>query len=185
MEFIENEILDKIDISKKGNEGEIKVFSELDRILDKDGPYTVHRNFVIPNRNFDIDAVIVGPKGLIVLEIKNYQHQLVFIDNRLFISTDSKILSPISPDRDPRKELQRHLNVFIQYLAEGGFTEIRMYSALVFSEEYTVSIEKGTKVGTYIICGAKELEIYVNGLPIDLMFTPDLCLRINSFLQGK
>jgi len=69
----------KIGISMAGHEGEQKVFKELSNILDD--RYTVYPNYIIPGHKFDLDFLIVGPKGLIVVEVKNFSNATVFSEN--------------------------------------------------------------------------------------------------------
>ena len=61
----------EIKILYKGEEGEDKVINLLKRFLDH--RYIYIANYNLPNiETGDIDGLIIGPKGLIVLEIKNY-----------------------------------------------------------------------------------------------------------------
>ena len=57
--------------ARRGWEGEERVVEVLRQNLD--GEWTLFRNLTLPGRNpADIDAVLVGPSGVWVLEIKNY-----------------------------------------------------------------------------------------------------------------
>lgn len=144
--FIQDKILDEIDKSKKGNEGERKIFSELDKILDKN-LYTIHKNLVLPNYNFDIDAVIVGSKGIIVFEIKNYTNQIIFDKEEILVKINEGELALVRPDRDPRNQLKRHLNLFQKYLTHNGFNKISINNAVVFVGKYSAIIKKMQKLG--------------------------------------
>ena len=184
LDFIENKILDEIDKSKRGNEGEIKVFSQLDRILDKN-LHTIHKNLVLPNYNFDIDMVVIGSKGIILFEIKNYTNQIIFSRGGILVKTDEKKLALVSPERDPRNQLKRHLDLFKKYLIYSGFNNISINNAVIFVGEYSVLIEKNVKTKTFIISGVEEIEIYIKSLPDNPRFTKDFCSKINNLLKKK
>ncbi len=53
-----------------GERGENKVAQSLGTVLDD--RYTLIRNLVLPDEKADIDGVLVGPFGVLVMEIKNY-----------------------------------------------------------------------------------------------------------------
>jgi hypothetical protein len=55
---------------KKGERGEDEVVAELKRLLDK--RWKLFRNVVVPGSDADIDAVLVGPQGVLAFEIKAY-----------------------------------------------------------------------------------------------------------------
>ncbi|CAG0936555.1 hypothetical protein TFLX_05436 [Thermoflexales bacterium] len=57
-------------VFKKGQRGEEEVIAELKRLLDE--RWTLFRNVVIPGNDADIDAVLVGPQGVLAFEIKAY-----------------------------------------------------------------------------------------------------------------
>ncbi len=56
-----------------GRKGEEKTVKALQRHLD--GRWTLFRNVVLPGSQADIDAVLVGPRGVYVLEIKSYRER--------------------------------------------------------------------------------------------------------------
>jgi hypothetical protein len=58
-----DKLFEEIKNVEQGEEGEDGICAELVRMLDKDN-YTIHRNFRIPARKYDIDAIVVGPKGI-------------------------------------------------------------------------------------------------------------------------
>jgi hypothetical protein len=55
---------------KKGERGEEEVVAELKRLLDR--RWKLFRNVVVPGSDADIDAVLVGPTGVLAFEIKAY-----------------------------------------------------------------------------------------------------------------
>jgi len=57
---------------KKGKRGEDEVAAMLKENLDDN--YTCVENYMIPNARIgDIDGLLIGPKGVVILEVKNYQ----------------------------------------------------------------------------------------------------------------
>jgi hypothetical protein len=54
----------------KGERGEVEVVAEMKRLLDK--RWKLFRNVVVPGSDADIDAVLVGPQGVLAFEIKAY-----------------------------------------------------------------------------------------------------------------
>jgi Nuclease-related domain len=180
LDYIGDKILDDISNAKRGVEGETFILSKLNELLDKD-KYSIHKNFVIPGRNFDIDVVIVGPKGVIVFEIKNYSTPMVFSGSDAFLQVNHE-LQPISPDRDPREQIKRHSYNLEKYLNYGGFMGVQSNKAIVFPHEYAAVPEKGTKVGVYLISGIENLKKYLDYLPNNARFTSDFCARLNQYL---
>jgi hypothetical protein len=65
-----NEGLRDYSTFKKGERGEDEVVAELKRLLDK--RWKLFRNVVVPDSDADIDAVLVGPQGVLAFEIKAY-----------------------------------------------------------------------------------------------------------------
>jgi hypothetical protein len=55
---------------KKGREGEDKIAERA--VANLDGNWTIFRNFVLPDRKDDIDLLLVGPGGIVALEVKTY-----------------------------------------------------------------------------------------------------------------
>jgi hypothetical protein len=55
---------------KKGERGEEEVVAELKRLLDR--RWKLFRNVIVPGSDADIDAILVGPQGVLAFEIKAY-----------------------------------------------------------------------------------------------------------------
>ncbi len=62
--------IEELDHYRQGSQGEQRVIAGLQRALK--APWVLFRNVVLPGQQADIDAVLVGPQGLYVLEIKAY-----------------------------------------------------------------------------------------------------------------
>lgn len=76
---VADKLLDDSDAARLGFEGESTVAVWLQELLPQDR-YRVLPNVVLPNHKFDIDFVVVGPKGVIVLEVKNFTEQVKFFN---------------------------------------------------------------------------------------------------------
>jgi hypothetical protein len=64
-------LLDEIQNFRYGKKGEEEVRDILDETLDDN--YVYVENYLIPNTRIgDIDGLLIGPKGIIILEVKNY-----------------------------------------------------------------------------------------------------------------
>ncbi|TSC89215.1 MAG: hypothetical protein G01um10143_596 [Parcubacteria group bacterium Gr01-1014_3] len=64
-------LFDKISGFQSGKEGEEKILNMLKETLDDS--YIYVPNYIIPNTRIgDIDGLLLGPKGVIILEVKNY-----------------------------------------------------------------------------------------------------------------
>lgn len=69
--FLEN-ISDELHNFRYGKEGEKKVLEMLCKSLDDN--YVYIPNYTIPNTRIgDIDGLLIGPKGIIIIEIKNWE----------------------------------------------------------------------------------------------------------------
>jgi len=61
----------EIEVARKGQEGEERLLEALRQGLDEN--WTLFRNVILPGRNQgDLDAVLVGPPGVWVLEVKMF-----------------------------------------------------------------------------------------------------------------
>lgn len=77
----------------------------------------------IPGRKFDIDFVVVGAKGVIVVEVKNFTNRVCFENDEYFQEKDGRRI-PLSPDDYLRLEVKKHTFALSKYLALNGFDEV-------------------------------------------------------------
>ncbi len=73
--FLTDKIMSRIEKQKenyrKGEEGENRVVESMGQVLD--GNWSLFRNIILPGRKkTDLDAVLVGPSGVWVLEVKTF-----------------------------------------------------------------------------------------------------------------
>lgn len=175
-----DKVFDEISRLEKGEEGENGVCGELNRILDL-SKYTIHRNFAIPGKKFDIDAIVVGPKGVIVLEIKNYTKRMAFDGDKAMVETGNSFRR-ILPKTDPRNEVEHYSGELNKYFNANGLRGLPIRKAIAFLKKDTAII-LSHKVRVYIISGPDELDKYIATTPDDPQFTPEFCEKINNVLS--
>jgi Nuclease-related domain len=164
-----------------GDEGEDGVCDELARILGNE--YSIHRNFNIPGRKFDIDAIIVSGKGIIVFEIKNPVNRMVFDKNTAYFEKDGE-LWPLSYRKDPRYKLNGYCYTLNNYLTAKGLGGLTLHKAVAFLKQDAAMIF-GEKNGIVVVSGVQDLEKYISTLSNDPRFTPEFCARINTLLTRR
>ncbi|MDD4901730.1 MAG: nuclease-related domain-containing protein [Patescibacteria group bacterium] len=169
-----------ISISAAGDEGEKKVYDELRKVLDD--KYTVYPNYIIPGHKFDLDFLIVGPKGLIVMEVKNFSNSTVFSEDKALSVKESgykKEVTKLVGSSDPRNKIDIHCKVMNSYLNYLNFDNIKIRKVLVFAKDH-ITIEGKSKI--YIVKKINELGQYFDSLYRDERFTPEFCEEINKKL---
>lgn len=169
-----------IGISMAGHEGEQKVFKELSSVLDD--KYTVYPNYIIPGHKFDLDFLIVGPKGLIVVEVKNFSNATVFSGDEAISVKESgykKEVTKLVGSSDPRNRIDDYCKVLNSYLSYLDFDNINIKKVLVFAKDH-VTIEGKSKI--FIVKKIYELGKYFDSLYVDKKFTPVFCKEINEKL---
>jgi len=168
----------KIGISSKGHEGEEIVSLEMKNILDE--KYTVYQNFKIPGRKFDIDFLIVGPKGVIAMEVKNYSDRLLFFEDKIIKVRGegyTRTVTELYGNYDPRNKLKNHCFSLNNYLQTMGLNEIKVRKVLVFINDNN-KIEENP--GIFIVQGVNKLKSYFASLYTDEKFTTEFCEKINK-----
>lgn len=164
-----------IGIAMAGDKGESMVFEELKKVLDDN--YTVFPNYIIPGHKFDLDFLIVGPKGLVVVEVKNFSNSTFFSgDEALMIkqsdSAYKQETTKLVGSSDPRNKIETHCKVLSNYLNYLDFDNINIKKVLVFAKDH-VTIEGKSNI--YIVKKIYELGKYFDSLYVDDRFTPEFC----------
>jgi len=170
-----------IDIAKAGDEGEKAVYNELNKFLNDD--YTVYPNYEIPGHKFDLDFLIVGPKGLVVVEVKNYSNSTFFSEQQAASISGARYTREIKKSvriADPRTQIDTHCKVLNGYLNYLGLTNINIRKVLVFTKDH-VKIEGKTRI--FIVKKIYELAQYFDNLYPDDKFNPRFCHEINKKLS--
>lgn len=179
LDKFEDEIFYDIDSGRLGFEGENTVAGWLQQILPKD-KYTILQNFALPKHLFDIDFIIIGPKGIIVLETKNLTDHYQFSnDEFLKIKNNQKIL--LSPKYDPRDQLRRHVYHLIKFFEVNRYSDLRILKALVFIDANRISINGNT--GIYIASGFDSLKKFLDSATLDVLYTPEFCEKLKQVLS--
>jgi hypothetical protein len=174
----------EINIAKAGDKGEKLIYEELDKILDDN--YTVYPNYIIPGHKFDLDFLIIGPKGVIVMEVKNFSNSTLFSEDQVLSIKDSndsqykKEVTKLVGRADPRVKINSHCKVLHDYLNYLHIPNINIKKVLVFTKDHVI-IEG--KPGIYIVKKIYELNKYFNDLYVDGRFTTEFCDEMNKKLS--
>lgn len=178
--------IDNIDINlgvaMAGDKGEVMVFEELKKVLDDN--YTVYPNYIIPGHKFDLDFLIVGPKGLVVVEVKNFSNATFFSEDKAMIIKQSdsaykQETTKLVGSSDPRNKIETHCKTLSNYLSYLEFNNINVKKVLVFAKDH-VTIEGKSNI--YIVKKIYELCKYFESLYPDDRFTPEFCKEVNEKL---
>ncbi len=161
--------------SKRGFEGEDLVNSWLEDIVGKNN---FLKNVKLPFHIFDFDAVIIGDKGIIVLEVKNLSEQVYFENDQCYIKKDGR---QIFLNKDSRNILNKRVSVLREYFSSHGVGHIAIQKALVYSNGLVTW--KGD-VGVYIIKDKNVLENYLNNLDMDPECTVEIQNKIKKLLNN-
>lgn len=171
------------DNGSRGSEGEEKVMQKIKEVYGPD--YKVYKNFKIPGRKWDIDFVIIGPKGVLVLEVKNYTGQMSFyhkyVIKKIKKASKKEEEFHLMGKNDPRNQLIYHTAIFDQYIGDLGFGDIKINKALVFPEDI---VKINENPGIKIISGLSGLNDFLNNLEKDEKFTPEFCQRLDEAFKN-
>lgn len=172
----------EINKAKKGDKGEVDVYMKLIKILGND--YKIYKNFQIKNTRFDFDFLIVGPKGLIAVEVKNSSYNYIFTEEKAIkskILKYSKTETTLYGKSDPRKKLINRCN-YLKHLITTSETEnIAIRKLLIFIDS---DVEIIGKPKVFIVKNINNLSSYFNTLKEDVRFTRVFCELINKKLES-
>lgn len=172
----------EINKGKKGNKGEEDVYLKFIKILGND--YKIYKNYQINNTKFDFDFLIVGPKGLIAVEVKNSSYNYIFTEEKAIkfkISKYSKIETMLYGKSDPRKKLISRCNYLKHLINTNGIENVTVRKLLIFVNS---EVEIVGKPRVFIIKNLNEINSYFNTLNNDERFTKDFCEIINKKLES-
>jgi len=175
----EDEILKDWGNAELGFKGEDTVADWLKQILlTKD--YIVLPNVVLPNQSFDFDFIIIGPKGVIVLEVKNLTGKYHFSNDEYFgIKNGQKKVLP--PYFDPREQVKKQIFSLREYFELKGYSNIKISKSVVFIDKNLISIEGNT--GIYISAGYDSLKNFFDGITLDSNYTTEYCEKVRQVLS--
>jgi len=124
-----------------GERGENDVAQSLGTVLD--GRYTLIRNLVLPDEKTDIDGVLVGPFGILVLEVKNFNSRDIYKceGNRWFYRKPGQRYRTMQ--KSPTKQAQLNRDRLQRYLDQHDLRGIPVHALVVISDpEAKVLFEK-------------------------------------------
>jgi len=178
----ENPLIKERDSSQSGIDGENIVFKWLDEIIPKDS-WIVLKNevFVLKIMNFDIDAILIGPKGLFIIEVKNYSHNMIFTNDKCEAVVGRKNIPCLG--EDPRKQVSDYANFIEDKLKKGGLGNLNTNRIVIFARKDSFNIVGKSKV--YMIDNKESLKNYILDIPDNSIFTNEFCKKIQSVILNK
>ncbi len=123
------ELPDEIRGYRYGEEGEKEVLETLKETIDDN--YIYIRNYTIPNTRIgDIDGLLIGPKGVIIIEVKNYAGVFRVSGQDLYRKLKGDVYKLYR--RSPFKQVLQQRDYLAKFLKEKGIdTKIIAVVALV------------------------------------------------------
>ena len=114
-----------------GLRGEDALERALARCLGDD--YTLYRNLRLPGRRGDLDAVLLGPPGVVLLENKAYAGEFVLFGDRWY-----RAAGPAGGDMrrwhsSPTAQAARNADLLAAWLARHGLGEAPVHALVVLS----------------------------------------------------
>ena len=165
------------DSALRGMEGEKIVFEWMKEILP-----STHRlipNFILPNSKSDIDAIVLGPNGLFVFEIKNISYKYFFTTEDYAIIAGEKIIP--GAGEDPREQLGRNARRLEKFLISKNCGDIKIKQAIIFAKEDSMIFLGRPKI--YLIDNKESLRRFILESVDDSSFTVERCETITQALR--
>ncbi len=162
--------------ARKGDDGEILVRKYLNQYLDEK-QYKIYPNYKIPAVKADYDFVVVGPKGVILIEVKTYDVHTVFTYDKAYgQSADGKLFSLW----DIREKVKWRAGQLERYLAEHGLDNINVRKVVLFVNLKSVEIQGGwkNKYKVYVAQGIPAFADYLFRQQPSPQFTPEYVKRV-------
>lgn len=98
----------------KGAEGEATVFNYLKLLPNQ---YIILNDLTIPHTFGNIDHVVLGPKGIFLIETKNLKGSYVVEENEWYFTAGSKLVKTY---KNPGDQIKTITGVFSKFLASNG-----------------------------------------------------------------
>lgn len=165
-----------------GRDGEEKTYLSLIKILNND--YKIIPNFKIKNTKFDFDFLVLGPKGLIAVEVKNSSYNYIFEEDRIVkykTSRYSRTDTILCGRSDYRKKLINRCKYLESLINNDELSGVKIRKLLVFVNS---DIEIKGKPKVFVVKNLNELSSYFNTLQEDARFTKDFCEIINKKIES-
>jgi hypothetical protein len=167
-----------LEFFKYGKEGENKVLQILEESLDDN--FTYITNYVIPNTRIgDIDGLLIGPKGIIILEIKNYAGIFRISGRDIYRKLRGNVFKLYK--KNPFKQIKKQKEYLDKFLHEKGINmKITPIVVLVYGK-----IETITGPTQVFITEAHQLPNHIFELPLISGWNPELQNKILQVLGVK
>jgi hypothetical protein len=167
-----------LEFFKYGREGENKVLQILEESLDDNFIYIT--NYVIPNTRIgDIDGLLIGPKGIVILEIKNYAGIFRISGGDMYRKIKDDVFKLYK--KNPFKQIKKQKEYLDKFLHEKGIdVKITPIVVLVYGK-----IEKITGPTQVFITGAHQLPNHIFELSLISGWSPELPNKIIRILGVK
>lgn len=179
----EDPIMNDMDAAKRGIDGESIVFGWLNEILP-DELWSIYKNveFTAADKNkFDIDAIVVGPKGVFVFEVKNLSYDFFFTSQDCAVVVGEQI-RPCS-QKDPRIQVAQNAEIVERKLKASGLNGIKAKRAVVFARPESIRFLGSTTV--FLIDNKETLKRYILEQHEDPRFTPEFCEKVKGAILSK
>ncbi len=173
-----DEYLTNYENAHKGDKAEVQVHEYLSEWLSSQD-YTVYPNYKIPDLRSDLDFVIVGPKGVILLEIKNYDTKNVFDENyAYYVNKEGKL---IRLKYDIRKTVGWRAEKLEELLLERGLKNVHVYKVIVYTNSDSISFKNrmNNKYKVFVVQGMDNLKKYLTEKNKENQYTEEFCRKIN------
>lgn len=164
----------------QGEAGENEVAQSLGMVLDD--RYTLIRNLVLPDAKADIDGVLVGPFGILVLEVKDFTSRNIYKceGDRWFYRKPGQRYRAMK--KSPTKEAQFNRDRLRRYLGQHDLRGIHVHALVVISNPEAKVIPE--KPHVYIlILRPQQLSEYCRSLEDRVVLSAETVEQIVALLQ--
>lgn len=163
--------------ARKGCVGEDTVYGWLTEALDL-GQCAILRNVIFPGVRGDADMVVIGPKGVVVVEVKNYSNPTRF-ERRAYYYFFKRMSAVLSWYKDPRHQLEDTKNALSRFLANNGLASVSVHGVLAFVSQVSYSQD----AGVFVARDKDGIKRYFEDLPENISCTREVCERIKKILE--
>jgi hypothetical protein len=175
---IAQSLQEDLEFFKYGKEGENKVLQILEESLDDN--FTYITNYVIPNTRIgDIDGLLIGPKGIVILEIKNYAGIFRISGEDMYRKLKGDVYRLYK--KNPFEQIMKQKEYLDKFLYEKGI-DVKITPIVVLVYGKINAITGPTKV---LITEANQLPNYIFELPLIPEWNPELPNKIIQVLGVK
>ncbi len=162
-----------------GERGENDVAQSLGTVLDD--RYTLIRNLVLPGEKTDIDGVLVGPFGVLVLEVKNFNSRDIYEcegDRWFYRKPGQRDRAPM--EKSPTKQAQSNRDRLRRYLVKHDLRGIPVNALVVISNP---KAEVRFKKPHVFILRLPQLSDYCRSLESRVVLSAETVEQIVALLQ--